>query len=204
MPERRQRKIRAEDVQGVKYLRKLGPLLSGLRKVGTERDRAGNRKLFMDQSCALTLPALFSPAVRSLRDLQQISGLAKVRKRRGRRSQLSTGRSSSSSSGWRSWRGRRSPAGSTSRPTVCTRTSKCSRERPCGSTRPRQIPGGQRMCGQFCSTRSRPTAAPSSIGAPSSYGLWNAVNAVGCSYVCRLSDRTAATVMHVNDPTEAD
>jgi len=31
MPERTQRKIRAEDVQGVKYLRTLGPLLSGVR-----------------------------------------------------------------------------------------------------------------------------------------------------------------------------
>ena len=78
MPERTQRKIHAEDVQGVKYLRKLRPLLSGLRKVGTDRDRAGNRKVFMDQYCALMLLALFSPAVRSLRDLQEISALAKV------------------------------------------------------------------------------------------------------------------------------
>ena len=48
-----------------------------------ERDRAGNRKLFMDQYWALILLALFSPAVRSLRDRQQISALAKVRKRLG-------------------------------------------------------------------------------------------------------------------------
>jgi hypothetical protein len=44
MLEQTKRKIRAEDVQGVKELRKLGPLLSGLRTGGTERDRAGNRK----------------------------------------------------------------------------------------------------------------------------------------------------------------
>jgi IS4 transposase len=37
-----------------------------------------------------------------------------------------------------------------------------------------------------------------------SYRLWNAINAVGSSYVCRASDRTLATVTHVNDLTEAD
>jgi hypothetical protein len=59
MLERTKRTIRAEDVQSVKELRKLGPLLSGLRTVGTERDRAGNRKrvhgsvLRADSACAL-------------------------------------------------------------------------------------------------------------------------------------------------------
>jgi len=42
------RKICDQDVQGLKCLRKIRPLLSRLRKVGTERDRAGNRRLFMD------------------------------------------------------------------------------------------------------------------------------------------------------------
>ena len=37
-----------------------------------------------------------------------------------------------------------------------------------------------------------------------SYGLWNAINAMGSSYVCRSSDRAATRVMHVNDLTEAD
>ncbi len=37
-----------------------------------------------------------------------------------------------------------------------------------------------------------------------SYGLWNAINAAGSSYVCRSSDRTLATVRHVNQLTEAD
>jgi hypothetical protein len=73
MLERTKRTIRAEDVQGVKELRKLGPLLrvaTGLqacrstelelcRYGGTERDRAGNRKrvhgsvLRADLACAL-------------------------------------------------------------------------------------------------------------------------------------------------------
>jgi len=55
MAGRTKREIRDQDVQGVKYLRKIRPLLSRLRKVGTERDRAGNRRLFMDQYCALIL-----------------------------------------------------------------------------------------------------------------------------------------------------
>jgi hypothetical protein len=51
-------------------------------KAGTERDRAGNRRLFMDQYCALILMALFSPAIRRLRDLQRACTLDKVRNRR--------------------------------------------------------------------------------------------------------------------------
>jgi hypothetical protein len=53
------------------------------RKVGTERDRAGNRRLFMDHSCDLILTALFSPAIESLRDLHRACTLDKVRKRLG-------------------------------------------------------------------------------------------------------------------------
>ena len=55
MAGRRKREIRDHDVQGLKFLRKIRPLLSRLRKVGTERDRAGNRRLFMDQYCARIL-----------------------------------------------------------------------------------------------------------------------------------------------------
>jgi len=77
------REIRDQDVQGLKYLRQLRPLLARLRKVGTERDRAGNRRLFMDQYRALILMSLFSPAIESLRDLQRACALDKVRKRLG-------------------------------------------------------------------------------------------------------------------------
>jgi hypothetical protein len=64
MASRTRREIRDQDVQGLKCLRKIRPLLSRLRKVGTERDRAGNRRLFMDQYCALILMALYQlPAV---------------------------------------------------------------------------------------------------------------------------------------------
>jgi hypothetical protein len=50
------------------------------RKVGTERDRAGNRRLFMDHFCDLILTALFSPAIESLRDLHRACTLDKVLK----------------------------------------------------------------------------------------------------------------------------
>ena len=79
----RKREIRDQDVQGLKCLRKIRPLLSRLRTVGTERDTAGNRRLFMDQYCALILMSLFSPVIESLRDLQRACALDKVRKRLG-------------------------------------------------------------------------------------------------------------------------
>lgn len=83
MPGSTKREIRDQDVQGLKCLPKIRPLLSRLRKVGTERDKAGNRRLFMDQYCALILMSLFSPAIESLRDLQRACALEKARKRLG-------------------------------------------------------------------------------------------------------------------------
>jgi len=70
----RKRETRDQDVQGLKWLRRIRPLLSRLRKVGLERDNTGNRRLFMDQHCVLILMSLFSPAIQSLRDLQRACG----------------------------------------------------------------------------------------------------------------------------------
>jgi len=39
------------DVQGLKYFEKLRPLLARLHAVGTERDKAVNRELQMDEYC---------------------------------------------------------------------------------------------------------------------------------------------------------
>jgi Transposase DDE domain len=75
--------IRSSDIQGLKYLRKLLPLLEELHEVGCQRDRAGNRKLHYDQYCLLVLLFLFSPVVRSLRALQQASQLRKVQRKLG-------------------------------------------------------------------------------------------------------------------------
>ena len=77
------RKLRDQDVRGLKYFRKLQPLLARLHGVGAARDVAGNRDLHMDQYCTLILLWLFSPLVDSLRGLQQASELDKVRKQFG-------------------------------------------------------------------------------------------------------------------------
>ena len=75
--------IREEDVQGLKYFRKLWPLFERLRDAGCQRDKAGNRELFMDQYCALVLLFMFNPCLRSLRALQQASELANVQRKLG-------------------------------------------------------------------------------------------------------------------------
>ena len=74
-------KIRQSDITGLKYLKGLLPLLEPLHEVGTERDRAGNRQLHMDQYCALILLFLFNPCLRSLRALQQASQLRNVQRK---------------------------------------------------------------------------------------------------------------------------
>jgi Transposase DDE domain len=74
-------RIRKEDVQGLKYFRKLWPLFERLHEVGCQRDKAGNRELFMDQYCALVLLFLFNPCLRSLRALQQVSELKNVQRK---------------------------------------------------------------------------------------------------------------------------
>lgn len=75
--------LREEDIQGLKYFRKLWPLFERLHEVGCGRDKAGNRQLFMDQYCALVLLFLFNPCVRSLRALQQASELRNVQRKLG-------------------------------------------------------------------------------------------------------------------------
>jgi len=79
----RKRPVEAKAIQGLKYFRQLQPLLARLHEVGTERDHAGNRKLFYDQYAALILLFFFNPTLTSLRALQQASELAKVQKKLG-------------------------------------------------------------------------------------------------------------------------
>jgi hypothetical protein len=75
--------IRDRDIQGLKYLDLLLPMLDRLHEVGCQRDKAGNRRLYYDQYCLLVLLFLFNPVVRSLRSLQQASQLKKVHKKVG-------------------------------------------------------------------------------------------------------------------------
>jgi hypothetical protein len=75
--------VREDQVKGLKYVDRLGPLLARLHDVGTARDQAGNRTLFFDQYCFLVLLFLFNPLVSSLRAIQQASQLQKVQRRLG-------------------------------------------------------------------------------------------------------------------------
>ena len=80
MAQRRRREVAEKDLQGLKYFNLLCPLLERLQDAGTQRDRAGNRKLFFDQYGALLLLYFFNPVITSLRGLQQASELAKVQR----------------------------------------------------------------------------------------------------------------------------
>jgi len=63
--------ITEEQLRGLKYFKRLSPLLDRLHEVGTDRDRAGNRQLFFDQYCKLVLLYLFNPLISSMRMLQE-------------------------------------------------------------------------------------------------------------------------------------
>ena len=54
-----------------------------LHSAGTERDKAGNRKLFFDDYLSLLLLYFFTPSVTSLRALQQVSGWEQTRRKLG-------------------------------------------------------------------------------------------------------------------------
>src|SRR5947209_17824270 len=83
MHKERQAPLTAESLQGWKYFRRLTPLLARLHDDGGARDRAGNRRLHLDQYCTLILLSLFRPLARSLRGLSQASGLRKVQEHLG-------------------------------------------------------------------------------------------------------------------------
>jgi hypothetical protein len=76
-------KIEERELQGVRQLAKLLPLVERLHEVGCGRDKSGNRQLFMDQYCLLILLYFFNPIVTSLRGIQQASELKKVQRRLG-------------------------------------------------------------------------------------------------------------------------
>lgn len=61
----------------------MGRLLERLHEIGTDRDKAANRSLHMDQYCLLVLMWLYNPILTSMRGLQQASNLKEVQKRLG-------------------------------------------------------------------------------------------------------------------------
>ena len=248
MAGRTKREIRDQDVQGLKCLRKIRPLLSRLRKVGTERDRAGNRRLFMDQYCALILMALFSPAVQSLRDLQRACALDKVRKRLGV-TRASLGSMSESVAIFdpaplkeiaaelghtiRSRPDRRFDAvgqritavDGTVIETV-TRVAELSwtpkaKGKHLSAYRLHthfEVLSGKAVRIDTTSANTKGEADERAVmertvegdrcyvldRGYAKFGLWNVIHAKGSSYVCRVRDKIAATVVQVNDLTDAD
>ena len=70
-------------LQGQRLIQPVLKLIEQLHDVGTDRDRAGNRKLFFDQYTAMLLMYFCTPALTSLRALQQAIGWEKTRKTLG-------------------------------------------------------------------------------------------------------------------------
>lgn len=81
MPRPFQRPVIGKRVRGLMYFKQLKPLFARLHRLGTERDHAGNRKLFYDQYVGLLLLFFFNPTFRSLRGLQRASCIAQIRKK---------------------------------------------------------------------------------------------------------------------------
>src|SRR3954452_12291927 len=73
----------ATPLQGQRLVQPLLKSITRLHDVGTERDRAGNRKLFYDQYVTLLLMYFFNPALDSLRSLQQATGWEQTRQKLG-------------------------------------------------------------------------------------------------------------------------
>lgn len=76
----KRRKIKDDELSGLKYFKVLSDILSGLHDTGCDIDRAGNRKLHMDQYMSLLLLYMFNPICSSLRSIQQVSELKKVQR----------------------------------------------------------------------------------------------------------------------------
>jgi hypothetical protein len=76
-------KIKESELQGFKYFKAISGMLEGLHQAGCQRDRAGNRKLHMDQYMSLLLLYMFNPICTSLRAVQQASQLKKVQRKLG-------------------------------------------------------------------------------------------------------------------------
>lgn len=68
---------------GGRLIRQMRQVVARLREVGTERDTAGNRRLFFDDYLCLLLLYFFTPAIESLRALQQVSDWKQTQRRLG-------------------------------------------------------------------------------------------------------------------------
>jgi len=80
---KKRHKIKESELQGFKYFKAISGMLESLHKAGCQRDRAGNRKLHMDQYMSLLLLYMFNPICTSLRAVQKASELKKVQHKLG-------------------------------------------------------------------------------------------------------------------------
>jgi hypothetical protein len=70
--------LKEKDIVCLGHLKRVFTLLEKLRDVGTERDTAHNRQLFLDDYCKLVLLYVWNPLIGSIRSLQEATGLANV------------------------------------------------------------------------------------------------------------------------------
>ena len=70
-------------LQGGRLIQRIRHALGRLHLAGTERDRAGNRRLFCDQYLSLLLLYFFTPSLKSLRALQQATNWEKTQQKLG-------------------------------------------------------------------------------------------------------------------------
>src|ERR1700689_1402607 len=77
------RSISADQLHGMKQLRRVAGLLSHLHEAGCDRDQAGNRELHFDDYVLLILLYLFNPLIDSMGMLQKVAELPEIQKRLG-------------------------------------------------------------------------------------------------------------------------
>jgi hypothetical protein len=77
------RSITADQLHGMRQLRRVAGLLSRLHKAGCDRDKAANRRLHFDDYVLLILLYLFNPLIDSMRTLQKVSELPEIQRRLG-------------------------------------------------------------------------------------------------------------------------
>jgi hypothetical protein len=67
--------LNEDPVRNRNFLRRAGELLACLKEVGTQRDSAGNRRLFFNEYCSWVLFYALTPLLEGLRALQEASDL---------------------------------------------------------------------------------------------------------------------------------
>ncbi len=78
-------------LRGNRLIKPIKHLIDKLHDVGTQRDKAGHRKLFFDQYASLLLLYFCNSTLTSLRALQEATGWKKTRKKLGRQNLIDEG-----------------------------------------------------------------------------------------------------------------